>query len=469
MQVPILNGIYTDKVVDFRTAYPVNMMPVPSVTGISSGYLRPAEGLTRLGAGLGAPRGGINWNNKCYRVMGSSFVRINSDNTLTLLGDVGLGADLHERCTFDYSFDRLAITSGGRLYYWDGAALTQVVDADLGYAKTVKWVDGYFMTTDGTYLVVTELNDPMSVSPLKYGSSEIDPDPIETILKLRNEIYAVNRYTIEVFDNVGGELFPFQRVTGAQIQKGAIGPYAACVFADAIAFLGSSKNEGPSIYLGANASTKKISTREIDTLLLSYSTTDLASVVLETRVQQGHQHLWVHLLDRTLVYDLSASQLVNEAVWFQLTSAQLGFSLYRGIDLVWCYDDWLITDAITGDYGKLDDTTARHFGAVVRWEFNTAVLYNESKGAIIKSIELVCLTGRVEADEDPQISTSYSVDGLLWSLPQYIRVGTLGERTKRLVWFRQGYMSFWRIQRFTGDSKALIAVARLEAQLEPLV
>lgn len=469
MQIPILNGIYTDTAVDFRTAYPVNMMPVPNVTGISSGYLRPADGLVKLGDGLGLPRGGINWNNKCYRVMGTKLVCINSDATLTVIGDVGIGADLNERCTFDYSFDRLAITSGGRLYYWDDVNLTQVVDADLGYAKVVKWVDGYFMATDGTYLVVTELADPMSVSPLKYGSSEIDPDPIETIIKLRNEIYAVNRYTIEVFHNVGGALFPFQRVEGAQLQKGAIGPYAACVFTDAIAFLGSGKNEAPSVYLGANASTVKISTREIDALLLSYDNADLAAVVFETRIQQDHQHLWIRLPDRTLVYDLNASLIVKEPVWFQLTSAQIDFELYRAVDLVWCYDTWFIADAITGDYGKLDSTTARHFGNVVRWEFNTAIMYNDSKGAILNSLELVCLTGRVEVGEDPQISTSYSVDGLLWSQPRFIKVGAIGERTKRLVWFQQGYMPFWRIQRFTGDSRAMISVIRLEAQLEALV
>ena len=76
------------------------------------------------------------------------------------------------------------------------------------------------MLTDGEFLIVTELNDPFSVSPLKYGSSEADPDPVKAILKLRNEPYALNRYTIEVFDNVGGEGFPFQRIEGAQTQTG---------------------------------------------------------------------------------------------------------------------------------------------------------------------------------------------------------------------------------------------------------
>jgi hypothetical protein len=39
------------------------------------------------------------------------------------------------------------------------------------------WIDSFFMTTDGTYVIVTELSDPMQVKPLKYGSAEEDPDP----------------------------------------------------------------------------------------------------------------------------------------------------------------------------------------------------------------------------------------------------------------------------------------------------
>jgi hypothetical protein len=44
------------------------------------------------------------------------------------------------------------------------------------------------------------LNDPTAVDPLKYGSSEADPDPILAIRKIRNEVYALNRHTVEVFD-----------------------------------------------------------------------------------------------------------------------------------------------------------------------------------------------------------------------------------------------------------------------------
>jgi len=71
MQIPIVNGIYTDEVADFRTSYPKNLIPVPKQQGISTGYLRPADGIVEFGTGPGIDRGGINWNGVYYRVRGS--------------------------------------------------------------------------------------------------------------------------------------------------------------------------------------------------------------------------------------------------------------------------------------------------------------------------------------------------------------------------------------------------------------
>jgi hypothetical protein len=464
VQIPILSGVYTDEAANLRNSYPVNMIPVVMQSGISAGYLRTADGATRLGAGLGAPRGGINWNGELYRVSGTKLVKVAPDGSLTVLGDVGVGA----RCTLTYSFDRLAIASGGRLYYWDGALLTQVVDPDLGTCLDVAWIDGYFMSTDGEYLVVTDLANPLSVNPNKYGSSEIDPDPIQSVLKLRNEIWAVNRYTCEVFNNVGGELFPFQRVEGAQVQKGAIGTHGACVFGDYIAFLGSGRNETPAIYLAVNGGATKISTLEIDAILAEYAEVDLIAVTLEQHIHQSHPQLWIRLPDRTLVYDIDTSQAVSVPVWFQLTSSAAGFAVYRLLDPVWVYDEWHVCDALTGDMGIMTPDSAHHFGQVVRWEFATSIVYNEGHGVLWNKVELVTLNGRVAVGDDPVISTSYTLDGEAWSDSRPLRAGMLGDRMKRLAWFQQGYMRNWRAQRFCGDTKARLSVVRLDVEMEAL-
>jgi hypothetical protein len=466
MQIPIVNGIYTDNTPELRTSYPVNLVPVPKVSGISNGFLRPGDGIVANGAGPGIDRGGINWQGGCYRVMGTKLVEVSSTGVVTTLGDVG-GPDT-QLVTFDYSFDLLAIASGGRLYYWDNSTLTQVTDPDLGLVLDVVWVDGFFMTTDGEFLVVTELTDPTQVNPLKYGSSEVDPDPVVALLKLRNEVYALNRNTIEVFDNVGGELFPFARIDGAQIQKGVVGTQACCVFIERIAFLGSGRNEAPGIYIGAAATTQKVSTQEVDNILLQYTEAQLALVKLEARNDKSHQHLYVHLPDQTLVYDAAASEALQTPVWFILVSTLSGLAQYRARNMVYAYDKWLVGDPQSSNIGYLAQDTGHHWGQQVRWEFGTLIVYNESNGAIFNELELVSLTGSIALGKNPQISTSYSLDGKSYSQEKFISVGTIGNTKKRLAWFQQGHMRNWRIQRFRGDSDAHVSYVRLEAQIEPL-
>lgn len=467
MQIPILSGVYADTSPALRVSYPVNMQPEPMPSGISDSFLRPADGIVATGTGPGVDRAAISWQGTCYRVMGSKLVSVSAAGVVTVLGDVGNDGGL---ATMDYSFELLGIASAGNLFFWDPVAqtLTQNTDPDLGTVVDVVWVDGYWMTTDGEFLVVTELGNPFAVNPLKYGSSEADPDPVVGLLKVRNEVYAINRHTVEVFDNVGGELFPFQRIDGAQVEKGAIGTHALCTYLEAIAMLGSGVNEAPGVYVATNASALKISTQEVDEILLGYSEAQLSAVKMESRNDRNHQLLYVHLPDRTMVYDAAASEALKAPIWFTLTSAVEGFSQYRAQNLVWCYDRWLVGDPQSSAIGVLDDTVSSHWGERVRWEFGTMIVYNEARGVIVHELELIALTGSVDVGTEATLSTSYSLDGVSWSQDVYVSAGTIGNRQKRIVWRRQGFMRRWRAQRFRGDSSSHLSPVRLEVRLEAL-
>lgn len=469
MQIPILNGIYSDTSADFRTSYPRNLMPVPKKQGISQGYLRPADGILEFATGPGADRGGINWNGVCYRVMGSKLVSIDKNGTISIIGDVG---GINSQVTFDYSFDRLGIASEGKLFYYDNSSLSQVTDADLGTVVDFIWIDGYFMTTDGTSLVVTELTDPFSVTNFKYGSAEADPDSIKGLLKVRNEAYAIGRYTIEVFDNVGGNYFPFQRVPGAQVMRGAVGTFACCVFTmqnyQGVAFLGGGRNEPSAIWFGLNGTSTQISTREIDSILQNYTEEQLSKTVLESRVDKNHSLLYIHLPDQTLVYDSAATSVVGEPVWFVLTSSIVGLGTYRARNIIWCYDKWISGDPTTNKLGYFVENISHHYGNINGWDFGTTIIYNEAEGVIFHELELIALTGQIELGKNPTIWTCYSTDGETWSQERPRTAVRQGRRDVRLNWLQQGNMKNWRIQKFRGTSDAHISIAKLEARLEAL-
>lgn len=462
MQIPIVSGIYADNSAGLRISYPVNYIAVPKQSGVSSEYLRPAYGVKQFATGTGKDRGAINWNGILYRVIGNQLVKIDSTGSIVQLGEIE-GSDY---VTFDYSFDRLSISGGNKLYYYDGKSLTNVIDNDIGKVFDHCWVDGYFMTTDGQYLIVTELNDPTQINPLKYGASEADPDPIKRVLKIRNEPHAVNRYTTEVFDNVGGSLFPFQRIEGAQIQKGCVGHKSACVYNDMLALLGGGRNEQPGVWVCANSQATKISTDEIDQIINSYTEAQLSESLLESFNFNGHSFLLVHLPDFTLSYDSEASKALQRSVWSVLHSGLGKHESYRAKNLAWAYDKWICGDS-AGNVGYLTLSESHHFGDIVDLEFSIPIVYNQSKGAIFHQLELIALTGNVAINKNPSISTEYSIDGKTWSNKRFKYAGKIGQN-KRIAWLQNGYMRNMRMQRFITNSDCHVSFLTLEANIEPL-
>lgn len=464
MQIPILTGNTVDARPNVVPSYPYNLMPVIQESGISKGFLRPADGISLLNVAPGPDRGGIIWNNEHLRVMGTKLIRVGEENEIVELADI----PGNQTVTLDYSFTRLAIAADEKLFYWDGAFLVEVADPDLGVCLSVAWIDGYFVSTDGGYIITTELNDPTSINPLKYGSAEADPDPIYKIAKVRNELCAIGRHSIEFFDNVGGENFPFQRIEGAQISRGAIGPHAACIYSGTIAFVGGGRNEPVSVYLGANASSQRISTDEIDKTVNALSVLELEQVVVEAISGADANRIYVHLPEKTFMYDQSASQAAQEPIWCVLSSSVDGGSSYRARNFVYNKGRWYVGDPLGSRLGWLNQETGDHWGETVTWRFDTPILHNAGKSAIIHSLELVALTGVINLGLNPKVATQWSRDGVTWSDPRYISVGKIGERAKRLLWLMQGRLDTWRVQRFTGDSVAHCSFLRLEAEMEPM-
>lgn len=465
MQIPIINGIYTDDAPNIRVSYPVNLAPVIEPNGVSNGYLRPADGLIEFGDGPGNCRGSIVWDGVVYMVMGSKLVSVSSSGAITTIGEVGNNG---QPVSMDYSFSLLCVVSNGNGFYYDKSTLTKITDPDFLSAIDVKWIDNYFLFTDGQFIFPAEINDPFAFDPLKYGSVEADPDKVVGVDRVRNEFYAVGRYSTEVFRNVGGVGFPFQRISGAQITKGAIGTHAFCVYNEAIAFVGSGREEENSVYIGINGRWQKIGTKEIDEVLKGYTEAQLSQIVVESRNDRSSQLLYVHLPDRTFVYDALASQATGSSVWYVLTSGIGGFNQYRASFFVFAYGKWIAGDRTTSKLSTLSNSSGHQFGEPVRWEFGTQMIYNESRGVVIPMLELVALTGSVEQGVEAIIETSYTEDGQTWSKDRVITAGTKGDRLKRLVWLRMGRMNSIRMQRFRGDSNSHISFIRLEAVLEPL-
>lgn len=462
-QISIISGTGATETADFTDILPVNLEPIGLEQGISHGYLSSAMGSTTVATGPGIDRGGISWNDVHYRVMGTKLVSISQAGAVTVLADVGGSGPV----SLDYGFDRLAIRSGTNLYYWDRTALTQVTDPDLGPCVDVVWMDGYFCSTDGTSIVVTDLSDPTSVNPLKYGSAEADPDMVTGLLHLRDELVALGKNTIEFYTDAGGSGFPFAVNTGATIPIGCVGPQAKCIYSQTFAFVGSGRNHATSVWLAGSGTAIKLSTRLVDDLLASVA--DQSSIALEARVSRHEERLYVHLPNMTLVYLFQASQTANQPVWYICASGRGADQTYRQRNAVLCYGNFYVGDTGSSKIGKISDSTGLHFDDPTGWRFTTSFNYNGAKSFIMHTLELIGLPGRGVTNPAGATATlEYSLDGETWSLPRVQAIGKSGQRNKRCQWSPHKRARNYMALRFTGDSDGLVGWAALEAETEAL-
>lgn len=445
--VSLMRGCVGTAEADFEVTLPVNLEPIVISSGISDAYLRSAMGCTTFATGSGTGRGGVFWGGVLYRVMGTTLYSVSPAGVLVNLGDVGAGG----LCAFAIGFDRIAINSGNRLYYWNPTiGLLQVTDVSLSNVVDMLWMSGYYITTDGTYIITTNLSDPTTINPLHYGSNSNDPNPIVGLYTLRDELYVLSRYKISVFTEAGGSGFPFEVQTGATIPVGCVGPRAKAPLLQSFAFTGSALNEAASVYLCGSGSATKISTRTIDDELAA--TADLSSITMETRVGRNEQRLYVHLPTKSLVYLAGASTKLGEPVWYIVASGRNMDEPYRPRNAVLAYGKLICDDTATYSLGVLSDDVlpptgetsvfmsmtrdgetysperaisagalgdrsrrvqwrpharasqklglkfrgqagSQHFGEACGWSVVTPLQYNSARGFIIDSAELVGLPG----------------------------------------------------------------------------
>lgn len=461
-QFSIVSGIYSNDKADYRQSYPVNYYPVVMQTGLSNSYLRQVPGVEQIATGEGAERGSIEFNGLLYKVSGPSLIRVYSNNVTEILGSIpGVG-----QVSIAKSIDRICIVADGKAFYWSaGAGLQQITDPDFTRAIDVIYVDGYFLFIDEQFIFNSDLNDPLTINPLSYASAEIEGDANVAIIKVRNEPYVCGQDTIEVFQNVGGAGFPFQRVNGAMITKGVVGTHAALEVEDMLFFVGAGRNESPSAYVASGGQAQKVATDEIDKLLQAYSAAHLAGIVCESYSNNGQFFVLIHLPDQSLVYDLYGSKAAGAALWHVRKSPDNG---YRVRGFIRIYGKWIVGDSISNKIGQLDDAVATEYGDEVLREFTTPLGFAEGRGAIIHEVKLFGISGITPVGTNPRISLSVSRNGITWGQERWVESGKRGQYNETPEWRRLGRAPNQLSMRFRVANGSFFTPARLELEVEAL-
>lgn len=124
----------------------------------------------------------------------------------------------------------LFVATGGRIGYTDGTTAFQyIADADCPTKVShIAAIDGYLLAAESNSnrWWRSVVGDPTNWVATDYLTGSGDPDYIQALHVRSREVYIFGKKSVEIWENTGGSVAPFERVSGGFIESGAIAPYS---------------------------------------------------------------------------------------------------------------------------------------------------------------------------------------------------------------------------------------------------
>jgi len=423
MQIPLIKGDKVDNNVDYRDALPVNYYAVMKTIKGVEGYMLNYYGLTELAQGEGVSRGAI-WVARPtleghYRVSGQSFIRVNDNGSVTVLGEV-LGGG---QASLTYSLNNIAIVASNRLYYYNKiSGLREITSSGVvGDIVDIVWADFRFIATDGEYLYQSSELDEEVFEPAAFVGSDFQPDSVVGVgLDEDNELIAFNSFSTEYFRNIGDENFSYVRIEQKAIKAGIIGTHCKAEHEDQWYCLTRRENTQPQFSIIQSGTWQSITNREIEKVLAEYTDDQLSTTVIEVFTKDATTWMQANLPDKTLMLNVTLMKSVGiDYAWSILKSDVLGDDDFRAKDCLYDprFSKWIVGDKIDGTIGYLDDSECTHYGDVVEGLLYTPVIH-ELETLSINEIRVETIPG-IAPSNDATVFISRSddmrVDGNEWT------------------------------------------------------
>lgn len=472
--LPVANGAYQSESLPLSAQQCVNWYPhIPEVPALNAETLRGTPGLYQVAtSGISvtdASRGEKTFKGRLYVVNGPTLFRVNADHTLTNLGQIESDA----RVTMVNNDSQLLIlVPGGAGYIFsdDPDSLTEITDSDFranGNPQYACFIDGYFVfTTDQKKFIVSELNDGLNYNALDFGSAESSPDGVVVPFVQNNQLFVGGEFTVEGFQNIGGNEFPFQR-SGLFLQQGVFAPFSPTQTKDAVLFIGGGEDESPAVWALQGNGTQKVSTQAIDDILLRLTADELADVYGWSYGQAGHYFVGFALPDTCIVFDTTTSRWHERTSRVEISGAIQTIS-YRVRGFATAYGRLYVTDSQDGRIGVADIDTYTEYGADIARIVATQPFQNNMEPFFLPLLEVTVESGvGTAACPDPQIRLQVSRDGgKTWSDERSRSMGAVGNYNRRAVWRRNGRSSRFDVYRLLMSDPVKPVILQLTAQIE---
>lgn len=365
-----------------------------------------------------------------YAVVGNSIVKIFSTGDVQRIGGVGTGSG--GLVTMAANVNQVLICCPPKVYSIDTLdVVTEVTDPDFVGASSVSTVDGYAIlpTECGDTFYISAINDGTDIDALDFASAETKPDIIVRAFVDHREVWFFGETTTEIWYNSGNADFPFQRVSGAQLERGCAAPGSVASFDNTIGFLGDDKI----VYRAVGYQAQRISTHAIEERIRKIH--DVTDAIAFSYSQAGHSFYCLTFPGvTTFVYD-AATQLWHErASWLRPE--------WR---LAWvqpAFGEILAGDRLTGRIFKLDLDAFTEAGDPIRRVAVSPTIHADGDRFATFGLEVEFEPGvglTTGQGADPQAMLRYSDDdGTTWSKERWTTIGRIGRTKNRAQWNKLG-------------------------------
>jgi len=445
MRIPLAVNSYQARSKPLSAQRLVNLYPETSPPDAKSRVvLIGTPGLALFATvGTGPVRGLQRMNNVLYAVSGIEVYKIAADGTATKLGDVtGSGP-----VSMADNGSQLVIVGDGKGWVCDGVTVVRITDPDFPPPSSVAWVDGYhvFTRVDTGQFFISSLYAATTYDALDYATAESLPDNAVAVFVDHREVWVFGEHSVEVWFNSGNATFPFERVTGASLERGCGGRYTIAKVDNSVFWLG----EDNIVYRADGYTPVRISTHAIEYAIAKAGGQPRGW----TYTQEGHAFYVLSYADATFVFDATVG------LWHERQSHNL--ARWRVDCGQVCYGQNLVGDHETGQVYALDLDTYSENGAVMVRVATSPPIHADGKKFTMAFFEIEIESGAGLASgqgADPQVMLEWSDDGgATWSNEHWTSMGQRGDFSHRPIWRRLG-QAVSRIMRVTIAEPIKVAI-----------
>lgn len=453
MLVSLLKGDAITPNVEYTDLLNVNYYAKIKDAAGENGQIQNLWGLSLLYKAYGVDRGAayIHNNNKGveltghYRVSGTKLIKVNKASHEVLGTISGSG-----QARIFTSQNNIVIIADSKLYYYnkkDGLRLISGKGADGTGSSIGAVLDGCFskliVLTDGKYIYSSDALDETKFMALDFASAEERPDGIVALGSgIQNYDLAVfGRETTQYFNFNGAPTgFPFKNLSRSSQDVGLIATHGKVKMSRGWIVLSQKLNDTPDIIEITLGGARPIASAEVKRLLKSYNESQLSKTVIETLTYDDQQLVFVRLLDVTLVYNETVSQIMTKDVaWsiaktgrehesnYQWIGTYKSINLltggtYRAINFVFdpVINEWVCGDSKNNNLGYADKTISTQYDEVSEGMIYTPLMKLDNTR--INKLSMDLISGYQE-DDETSFNLSYTNDGVTYNSGQWEEYG----------------------------------------------